>query len=115
MEVLREDWKLSPEPAFAMMVSMCVIPCLVRSWIMAVAPVSVVLERVAMISLLPAAMGSFSSSVVEVVDDRTVAMTVVFSLVRREAVRPKPMHKRDVSMHGKGVNAYQGKNLDLLL
>jgi hypothetical protein len=58
---------------------------------MAAASVSEALERVATISLLFAAAVSDLSSVVEVSEKRTVAMTVVLGLRRREAVSPKPI------------------------
>lgn len=55
------------------------------------ASVSDALERVAMMSLLFAAVGSALSSVVEVSDERTVVMTVMFGRRRTEAVSPKPI------------------------
>lgn len=52
---------------------------------------SEVLERVAMMSLLFGPVGSDVRSVVEVVDERTVAITVVLERRIREAVSPKPI------------------------
>lgn len=90
-DVVRAVWNNAPEPAFAMMVSMWVMPCLGRLATRDAAEVSEGLDSGRTISLLPSAAGSTLRSSVEVASERTVAMIVVFGRKRREEASPRPI------------------------
>lgn len=92
-------WKDVPDPAFAMIVSILVMPCAERLAIREFAEVSEALERVRTTSWLPSATGSDLSSFLGVVSDRIVPTTVVFGRRRREETIPRPI-PRESQEHG---------------